>query len=65
MWGRRVLHTRVWWGNLKVRDYLKDLSIDGRIILKWILNRMVKLRLDGSDSGQGQEVGCCEHGLIL
>jgi hypothetical protein len=30
---------RVWWGDLKETDHLKDLSIDGRIILKWILNK--------------------------
>jgi hypothetical protein len=26
--GRREMH-RVWWGNLKERDYLKDLVVDG------------------------------------
>ena len=45
-WGTRGLHTRVWWRNLKKRDHLEDLGIDGRIILKWIINRMVKLQLD-------------------
>jgi len=42
-WGRRGLHTRVWWRNLKKRDHLEDLGIGGRILLKWILNRMLKL----------------------
>jgi hypothetical protein len=26
-----------WWGNLREGDHLEDLSLDGRIILKWIL----------------------------
>jgi hypothetical protein len=25
-----------WWGNLKPGDYLEDLGIDGRIILKYV-----------------------------
>ena len=25
------------WGNMRERDYLEDTGIDGRIILKWIL----------------------------
>ena len=28
------MHTGFWWGNLRERDHLEDLSVDGRIILK-------------------------------
>jgi len=28
-----------WWGNLKERDHLEDLHIDGRVILKSILKK--------------------------
>jgi hypothetical protein len=31
-------HVARWWGNLKERDGLKDLGLDGRI-LKWSLKR--------------------------
>jgi len=27
---------RLWWGNLRERDYLEDPSVDGRIKLSWI-----------------------------
>jgi hypothetical protein len=30
-------YTKFWLENLKGRDYLGDLSVDGRVILKWIL----------------------------
>jgi hypothetical protein len=26
----------LWWGNLKKRDYLEKLGVDGRMLLKWI-----------------------------
>jgi hypothetical protein len=42
-WARHVaqmmrtgVHRGFRWGNLRERGYLEDLSIDGRIILKWI-----------------------------
>jgi hypothetical protein len=37
--GRREVHTGFRWGNLRERDYLEDLSIDGKIILKWIFKK--------------------------
>jgi hypothetical protein len=30
-----------WLKSLKGRDHLKDLGVDGRIILKWILGKYV------------------------
>jgi hypothetical protein len=33
------MYTIIWVGNLKVRDHLEDLRVDGRIILKWILRK--------------------------
>jgi hypothetical protein len=31
--------TKFWSEKLKRRDHLEDLGVDGRIILKWILER--------------------------
>jgi hypothetical protein len=39
VWGRGVVHIGFWWGNLKERDDLKDLDVDGRIILKLIFKK--------------------------
>ena len=39
MWhalGTEEVHTVIWWRNLRERDHLEDLGVDGRIILKWI-----------------------------
>ena len=37
--GRREMRARFWWESLNDRDYLEDLSIDGWIMLKWVLKR--------------------------
>ena len=39
--GRKSRHMcgTVWWGSLKERDYMEDLGIDGRIILRLILDK--------------------------
>jgi hypothetical protein len=30
---------RVWWGDLKERDYLEGRGVDGRMILQWIFKK--------------------------
>jgi hypothetical protein len=30
------VYTGFWWGDLRESDYLEELSIDDRLILKWI-----------------------------
>jgi hypothetical protein len=36
------MHTKFWSENLKGRDHSDDLSVDGRIILEWILNKQFR-----------------------
>ena len=38
-YGERRRAYRVWWGNLSEGDHLKDLGVDGRILLKWIFEK--------------------------
>ena len=37
--GRRDVHAGFWWGNLRERDHLENLDIDGSIILMWIFRQ--------------------------
>jgi hypothetical protein len=37
--GRGKMHARFWWGNLKERDHLENLGVDGIVILKWVLKK--------------------------
>jgi hypothetical protein len=38
IWGRNEMHTGFWWVNLKKGDNLQDLSVDGSIVLKLVMN---------------------------
>jgi hypothetical protein len=33
------MHTKFWSEYLKERDHLEDIGVDGRIILKWVLEK--------------------------
>jgi hypothetical protein len=35
--GKLAVHRGFWWGNLREGAHLEDPGIDGRTILKWIL----------------------------
>jgi hypothetical protein len=39
VWVRGEVYTGVWSENLKERDHLGDLVVDGRIILRWIFKK--------------------------
>jgi hypothetical protein len=38
--GRGEVHTGLYWENLREGDHLEDPGVDGRIILKWIFERL-------------------------
>jgi hypothetical protein len=40
IWGRGEVHTGLSLGNLREGDHLEDPGVDGRIILKWIFERL-------------------------
>jgi hypothetical protein len=37
--GKEEMHTAFWSENLKERDHLKELGVDVKIILEWILEK--------------------------
>jgi hypothetical protein len=39
LWGKGEVYTGFWWRKLGERGHLKDLGVDGRIILKWIFKK--------------------------
>jgi hypothetical protein len=34
------VHWGLWWGDLRKRNHLEDLGVDGRIILKWFFKKV-------------------------
>ena len=41
VWGRVEVRSEFWSRNLRERDHLEDPGIDGRIILRWILGKLM------------------------
>jgi ribosomal protein S4E len=39
VWRRNEIHTGFWWGKVREGDYVKDLTVDGKILLKWIFKK--------------------------
>jgi hypothetical protein len=37
--GRTDVHTGFWWENLREEDHLEDPGVDGKIIVKWIMEK--------------------------
>jgi hypothetical protein len=63
VWGRGEVHTGLQWGNLREAGHWEDPDVDGRIILKWIFERLDGGHgLDQSGSGWEQVTGSCEYG---
>jgi hypothetical protein len=44
-----------WWGNLKGRDHLENLGVNGRMILKRILKKTVWYDVDWIDLAQDKD----------
>ena len=38
--GEGEVYTRFWWRNLKEGDHLEGTGVDGKIILKWIFEKL-------------------------
>jgi hypothetical protein len=34
------MYTGFWWGDLRERDHVEEIGVDGRIILNWILKNL-------------------------
>jgi hypothetical protein len=49
IWETGEVHTRFWWGGLRVRDYWEDLDVDGRIRLKMIFKKWKGVGIDWID----------------
>jgi hypothetical protein len=43
VWERGLVFgpTGFWWGDLRERNHLENLDVDGRIILKWVFKKWV------------------------
>jgi hypothetical protein len=52
VWGIGERHIKVWWGNPNERDRLEEVTVDLRVILKWMLVKLGRRTVTNS-SGSG------------
>jgi hypothetical protein len=50
--GRGEVYAGFWWGNLRGRNHLEDRGVDGRIILRWIIRKVVCGSMDWIELAQ-------------
>jgi len=63
VWKKGKVHTEFWWGNLRKRDLLEDLRVDGRVILKRIFKEQDGDDEDWINMAHSERVlGFFEHG---
>ena len=58
MWhvlGTGEMHAGLWWGGLGKRDHLKDLSVDGRMIIKRGLEEIGWVGIHCTDLAQDRD----------
>jgi hypothetical protein len=48
VWERREVRTRFWWKILKAKDHLGDPRVDEGVILKYIFNEFIWLKMETS-----------------
>jgi hypothetical protein len=46
------VYTWFWWGDLRERNHLEDLGVDGRIIIRWIFSKRGCGSIDWIDLAQ-------------
>jgi len=49
--GRGGINTVCWWEDLKERNHLEDLGVDGRILLKWIFKTWIRKAWTATGTG--------------
>jgi hypothetical protein len=55
VWGREVMNSGFWWGNLRKGGHLEDPGIGRRIILKWIFEKWDVGGMDWNDLAQDRD----------
>jgi hypothetical protein len=53
---RGEVHTGLWWGSLRKGDHLEDPGVDGRIIFKWIFERLGGSGIDWINLAQDMDI---------